>query len=341
MVLARHRFTSGNRLVRDRVILRRIAAGSDPRLGPDRLRPGQAPVRGHRGRRAIESLPQRRSSRNGKFLRLSPRSYRGRGGRAQIYSIGHRNPQGFDWQPGTRRLVATEHGPETNDEVNVIRRGANYGWPRVNGRNHGRFRAPIAVYDPSVAPSGATFVTTPGSAWTGDYLFATLVGESIRRLEISRAGQGHGPGGALPGPLRSAAHRGRGARRCALRAHEQPRRTWFTDRRGRPHPALLAAALSRGQCAAPGSRPRSTWVSDHADTSAHTNSSSKNPQLLLVVGQACEDHRAHEVQPQIAERGLVEPPELRPGKGRENQQRAHDLHHLVHAGELRRAIFYP
>jgi len=188
MVLARHRFTGDNRLVRDRVILRRIAAGSihdSGRIafGPDRrlyVATGDA---------GDERLPQRRNSRNGKFLRLSPRSYRGRGGRAQIYTIGHRNPQGFDWQPGTGRLVATEHGPETNDEVNVIRRGANYGWPLVNGRNHGRFRAPIAVYSPSVAPSGATFVSTPGSAWSGDYLFATLVGESVRRLEISRAGR--------------------------------------------------------------------------------------------------------------------------------------------------------
>jgi len=187
MVLARHRFT-GDRLVRDRVILRRIAAGpihDSGRIafGPDRrlyVATGDA---------GDQSLPQRRSSRNGKFLRLSPRSYRGRGGRAQLYSLGHRNPQGFDWQPGTGRLIATEHGPDTNDEVNVIRRGGNYGWPLVNGRNHGRFRAPIAVYDPSVAPSGATFVSTPGSAWTGDYLFATLVGESIRRLEISRGGR--------------------------------------------------------------------------------------------------------------------------------------------------------
>jgi len=187
MVLARHRFT-GDRLVRDRVILRRIAAGpihDSGRIafGPDRrlyVATGDA---------GDQSLPQRRSSRNGKFLRLSARSYRGRGGRAQLYSLGHRNPQGFDWQPATGRLIATEHGPETNDEVNVIRRGGNYGWPLVNGRNHGRFRAPIAVYDPSVAPSGATFVSTPGSAWTGDYLFATLVGESIRRLEISRGGR--------------------------------------------------------------------------------------------------------------------------------------------------------
>lgn len=187
MVLARHRFT-GNRLVRDRVILRRIAAGpihDSGRIafGPDRrlyVATGDA---------GNERLPQRRSSRNGKFLRLSPGSYRGRGGRAERFSIGHRNPQGFDWQPGTNRLVSTEHGPIGNDEVNVIRRGANYGWPLVSGADHGRFRAPIALYNPSVAPSGATFVSTRGSTWTGDYLFATLRGEHIRRLKISRRGR--------------------------------------------------------------------------------------------------------------------------------------------------------
>lgn len=187
MRLARYRFRRG-RLRRDRVILGRIAAGTihdSGRIafGPD----GRLYVA--TGDAGDESLPQRPRSRNGKFLRLSPRSYRGRGGRPQVVSRGHRNPQGFDWQPDTGRLVATEHGPETNDEVNVIRRGGNYGWPLVNGPRHGRFVAPIATYSPSVAPSGATFVTQPGSAWTGDYLFATLVGEHIRRLEISRRGR--------------------------------------------------------------------------------------------------------------------------------------------------------
>jgi glucose/arabinose dehydrogenase len=187
MKLARYRFRGG-RLRRDRVILGRIAAGpihDSGRIafGPDKrlyVATGDA---------GDERLPQRPRSRNGKFLRLSPRSYRGRGGRAQVFSRGHRNPQGFDWQPGTERLVSTEHGPETNDEVNVIRRGANYGWPLVDGPRHGRFAAPIATYSPSVAPSGATFVTRRGSAWTGDYLFATLVGEHIRRLEVSRRGR--------------------------------------------------------------------------------------------------------------------------------------------------------
>jgi len=187
MELARYRFRGG-RLRRDRVILRRIAAGPIHDSGRIAFGPGER-LYVATGDAGNESLPQRPRSRNGKFLRLSPGSYRGRGGRAEIFSRGHRNPQGFDWQPGTGRLVATEHGPDTNDEVNIIRRGANYGWPLVSGPRHGRFRAPIATFDPSVAPSGATFVTKRGSAWTGDYLFATLVGRHIRRLVISPRGK--------------------------------------------------------------------------------------------------------------------------------------------------------
>jgi glucose/arabinose dehydrogenase len=105
-----------------------------------------------------------------------------------VYTLGHRNPQGFDWQPGSGRLVATEHGPDGDDEVNVIRRGANYGWPLVRGEDHGEFEAPAAVYADSIAPSGGTFVSLPGSAWTGDFLFGALVGEQIRRVGFDDGG---------------------------------------------------------------------------------------------------------------------------------------------------------
>jgi glucose/arabinose dehydrogenase len=123
-------------------------------------------------------------SLNGKILRMSPQRYRGRGGRPEVFSLGHRNPQGFDWRPGSGRMIATEHGDEGNDEVNILRRGANYGWPRVMGEEHGEFEAPVALYTPSIAPSGATFVSLPGSEWSGDYLIGALAGEQIRRLRL-------------------------------------------------------------------------------------------------------------------------------------------------------------
>jgi glucose/arabinose dehydrogenase len=133
-------------------------------------------------------LAQEPGSLNGKILRLDPREYRGRGGRPEAFSLGHRNPQGFDWQPRTRRLVEDEHGPDGDDEVNVLRRGANYGWPLLRGGDsRGGFVAPAAFYPETIAPSGATFVSLPRSEWTGDYLIACLAGEQIRRIGFDGA----------------------------------------------------------------------------------------------------------------------------------------------------------
>jgi glucose/arabinose dehydrogenase len=182
-VITRHRF-EGGRLSGERVILDGIEAvmfhdGGRLRFGPDErlyLATGDA---------LEPSLAQDEQSLNGKFLRLDPARYRGAGGRPEVVSIGHRNPQGFDWRPGDGALVSSEHGPDGDDEVNVIRRGRNYGWPSVQGEEHGdRFAAPVAVYADSIAPSGATFVSRPGSAWTGDFLVGALVGEQIRRLRF-------------------------------------------------------------------------------------------------------------------------------------------------------------
>jgi glucose/arabinose dehydrogenase len=96
-------------------------------------------------------LAQDRGSLNGKVLRLSPQQYRGRTTTPTVVSLGHRNPQGLDWQPGTGRLVITDHGPSgfdgpsCCDEVDVVVDGGNYGWPEVFGRAHGRFRAPAML----------------------------------------------------------------------------------------------------------------------------------------------------------------------------------------------------
>jgi glucose/arabinose dehydrogenase len=124
-----------------------------------------------------------RAGRNGKVLRLSLARARGAGGAPQTVTTGHRNPQGLAWQPGSGRLFATEHGPRGNDEVNHLVAGRNYGWPRVTGRDHGAFAAPVAVFTPSIAPSGATFVTG-ANAWRGSLVFGGLVGEQIRRLRL-------------------------------------------------------------------------------------------------------------------------------------------------------------
>jgi glucose/arabinose dehydrogenase len=132
------------------------------------------------------ALAQVEDSLNGKILRLGPEEYRGDSpAEAEIVSLGHRNPQGLDWHPDSGELYATEHGATRNDEINRIRFGENYGWPEVEGEDHGGFTAPLRVYtDMTLAPSGAAFVTRNGSTWTRDFVVAGLAGEQLRRLTI-------------------------------------------------------------------------------------------------------------------------------------------------------------
>jgi glucose/arabinose dehydrogenase len=180
--LVRYRL-EGERLRQQRVIARDIQAGDvhdggRVRFGPD----GRLYfTTGEAGQGGLAQDPR---SLNGKVLRMEPDAFRGGGGRPEVVSLGHRNPQGFDWQPGSGRLVEDEHGPVGNDEINFIRDGANYGWPIVDGSDQGGYEKPVALFPTSIAPSGATFVRLPGSTWTGDYLIACLVGQQIRRIRI-------------------------------------------------------------------------------------------------------------------------------------------------------------
>jgi len=182
----------GSRLRRDGLVLGGIRAGRIHDSGRLRFGPDER-LYVATGDSGAGALAQDRGSRNGKILRLDPREYRGRASRPEVYALGLRNPQGLAWQPGSDRLFATDHGPSGfdgpsgDDEVNHIRRRANYGWPRVRGRRHGSFAAPVQVYGQSIAPSGAAFVTLPGSAWTGDLVVAALRGRQLRRLELRGA----------------------------------------------------------------------------------------------------------------------------------------------------------
>jgi glucose/arabinose dehydrogenase len=101
-----------------------------------------------------------------------------------VYSLGHRNPQGLAWHPETGLLYATEHGPVGNDEVNLIEAGENYGWPEVQGEEHGQYRGPIAVYSPAIAPAGAAFYEGEIQEWRGSLFFANLRGTHLHRLQI-------------------------------------------------------------------------------------------------------------------------------------------------------------
>jgi glucose/arabinose dehydrogenase len=70
-------------------------------------------------------LAQDSDSVNGKILRLNENS------QFEIYSLGHRNPQGIAWVDG--KMYASEHGQSANDEINIIQQGSNYGWPLIEG----------------------------------------------------------------------------------------------------------------------------------------------------------------------------------------------------------------
>jgi len=179
--VVRHRF-EGGRFVEEAIVLDGLVAGpihdgGRIHFGPDGL------LYVSTGEAGNPALSQDRGSLNGKMLRL--RDFRENGGRPQIVSLGHRNVQGFDWQPGTRRLFATEFGPDSNDEVNLIRLGANYGWPEAQGDDGApRFEPALVDYEEVIAPSGATFVSKPGSEWTGAFLLAALRGEQLRLVSL-------------------------------------------------------------------------------------------------------------------------------------------------------------
>lgn len=89
-----------------------------------------------------------------------------------IYSYGHRNPQGMEVHPQTKEIWVHEHGPMGGDEINVVKKGANYGWPVITyGKNYSGIpitdktaqvgmEQPIHYWVPSIAPSGMAFVTS-------------------------------------------------------------------------------------------------------------------------------------------------------------------------------------
>jgi len=124
------------------------------------------------------------SSPAGKILRLTPdggvpadNPFAG----SPVYSYGHRNPQGLAWEPRSGTLFASEHGPtgefglSAHDEINVIRAGGNYGWPRVVGApSRVGFVDPILVWTTrAVPPAGLAF-------HRGDLFVATLGGGLVR-----------------------------------------------------------------------------------------------------------------------------------------------------------------
>ena len=121
-----------------------------------------------------------------------------RGALPEIFTYGHRNPQGAALNPATGELWTHEHGPRGGDEVNIIRRGQNYGWPLVShGQNYSGtpvnrgesagpgITEPVHTWVPSIAPSGMAFYNGeafPG--WKGNILVGALKFQLVARLTL-------------------------------------------------------------------------------------------------------------------------------------------------------------
>lgn len=169
-------------------------AGSRLGFGPDGklyITTGDATERG---------LAQKLDSLAGKALRLnddgsvpSDNPFVGQqNARPEIWSYGHRNAQGMDWQPGTNLMLQTEHGPSGfdgpggGDEVNIVERGKNYGWPLIHHKEtRAGLESPLLEYSPAVAPASGMFYR--GSAYPqfrGNFFFGCLRGERIIRVVL-------------------------------------------------------------------------------------------------------------------------------------------------------------
>ena len=120
------------------------------------------------------------------------------GAMSEIWSWGHRNPQGATWGPDGR-LWVIEHGPQGGDEINRPEAGKNYGWPVITyGENYGGgaigegltagpgMEQPLHHWTPSIAPSGMAFLRSDryGTAWQGNLFVGSLKFRYLARLEL-------------------------------------------------------------------------------------------------------------------------------------------------------------
>ena len=169
-------------------------AGCRLRFGPDRklyITTGDATDR---------QLAQHLDSLAGKILRLNDDGtvpadnpfVSQQDARPEIWSYGNRNSQGIDWQPGTNTMFETEHGPSGfdgpggGDEVNIIEKGKNYGWPVIHHtETHEEMESPLLEFTPAVAPASGMFYR--GSAFPefrNNFFFGCLRGACIIRVVL-------------------------------------------------------------------------------------------------------------------------------------------------------------
>lgn len=145
------------------------------------------------------------SNHLGKIVRIAPdgsvpdgNPFTGRdGAEPELWSLGHRNPQGLAFNPADGKLWEVEHGLRGGDEVNIIRKGENYGWPVIgygidyNGAKIHEATAkpgmqqPAKYWVPSISPSGMAFYTGKlFPTWTGSLFVGALSGQMLVRLSL-------------------------------------------------------------------------------------------------------------------------------------------------------------
>jgi glucose/arabinose dehydrogenase len=141
----------------------------------------------------------------GKLIRIRPdgsvppdNPFVGRAGaKPEIWSYGHRNSQGLALHPATGKLWEQEHGPRGGDEINIIEKGRNYGWPVIGygidysgakiheGTQKSGMEQPVWNWVPSIAPSGLAFYDgNLFPAWSGHLFAGALAGQALVRLEL-------------------------------------------------------------------------------------------------------------------------------------------------------------
>ena len=139
-----------------------------------------------------------RINRDGSIPKDNPFAGKGEAN-GEIWSVGHRNMLALAMHPTTGQLWVGEMGPLGGDELNLIERGANYGWPVVsNGDNYDKspipdhrtkpeFKAPVRTWTPVISPSGALFYTGTLFPWRGNLIFGGLSSMALIRLTMDGA----------------------------------------------------------------------------------------------------------------------------------------------------------
>ncbi|MCM3783555.1 PQQ-dependent sugar dehydrogenase [Neobacillus mesonae] len=174
----------------DKVLLDEIPGGVNHNGGRVKIGPDEM-LYITTGERYEPDMAQDENSLGGKILRIhldgsipDDNPYEN----SAIYSLGHRNAQGLAWHPETLELYSSEHGQSSLDELNVIEKGSNYGWPIIEGdeQEDGMISPLVHSGTDTWAPSGMAFVTE--GAWQNSLIVGGLRGQALLKFDLDVEG---------------------------------------------------------------------------------------------------------------------------------------------------------